>query len=154
MGQTEVTWTTEGERPLGDDAVVRAVDVALEVGGRPGHSLSIVFVDDAFLARMHGEHLGDWAETDVMAFDLGSEGRQGPEGEVYVSVDRARIVAARRGVSATREPTLYIVHGVLHLSGFDDGTEEERSRMRAAESRVLRSLGFDEDSGVHEFGAD
>ena len=84
----------------------------------------------------------------MIAFDLGEEGG-GPEGEVYVSVERAREVAARRGVEPARELALYLVHGVLHLCGYDDHDEEQSARMRAAETAVLRSLGFTDDDAPH-----
>ncbi|HED64486.1 MAG TPA: rRNA maturation RNase YbeY [Planctomycetes bacterium] len=149
----EVTWDLDdAERPLGEEDVVGAVEEALRFGGREGASLSIVFVDDATLATLHDEHLGDPTETDVITFDLG-EG-EGPVGELYVSVERARRLAHRRGVSVARELSLYLVHGALHLCGFDDGTGEERARMRAAEAKVLSALGFPSDDLDHEYGLD
>ena len=98
---------------------------------------------------MHAEHLDDPTPTDVITFDLGEEGG-GPVGELYVSVDRAREVAGRRGVSVARELTLYVVHGALHLCGYDDHEEADRSRMREAEGVVLRELGFEDDPGAHD----
>ena len=87
--------------------------------------------------------------TDVMSFDLGDD-ENGPAGELYVSVDRARAVAAERGVSLERELTLYVVHGALHLCGFDDHEESERERMRGAEREVMERLGFPPDDLPHE----
>jgi probable rRNA maturation factor len=129
--------------------VEEAARAALEEGGRAGAALSVVLVDDPTLARLHAEHLGDPSVTDVMSFDLGEDGG-GPVGEVVVSVDRARDVAARRGVSFARELALYVVHGVLHLCGHDDGDDDERSAMRAAERRVLDRLGYEADDAPHE----
>jgi probable rRNA maturation factor len=81
----------------------------------------------------------------VIAFDLGAG--PGPGGEVYVSVERAREVAARRGVPPGRELALYVVHGALHLCGFDDRRSTERAAMRAAEAAVLSALGYPEEGG-------
>ena len=147
----ELTWTLPGEPPIPDEPIERAVDGALRHGKRPGLHLAVVFVDDATLADMHGEHLGDPTETDVMAFDLGEEGA-GPAGEIYVSVDRARAVAERRGADLLRELSLYVVHGVLHLCGYDDHDPGDREHMRAAESAVMTDLGFPPDPLPHEHG--
>jgi len=136
----EVTWAA-GRRLVTDARVRSAVRAALEHGGREGIELAVVFVSDPELAELHGRTLGDTSPTDVIAFDLGEEGG-GPAGEVYVSVDRARDVAARRGLDPARELLLYVVHGTLHLCGHDDTEPAARTRMRRAERAVLASLGL------------
>ncbi len=152
VGHSEYAWCLPGEPVLSPAQVERAVELAMAHGGRHRVGLSVVFVDDPTLAQMHAEHLGDPSETDVMSFDLGEE--EGLVGELYVSVDRARKLAARRPVSLERELTLYVVHGSLHLCGFDDLEESERRRMRVAEARVMEQLGFEEDSLDHHAGTD
>ena len=137
----EVHWTVRGRRLLERAQCARLVRAALLHGGRSGGSLSLVFVSDAELARLHAEHLGDPRPTDVMTFDLGERGGE-LEGELYISVERARAVAARRGLRPARELALYVVHGCLHLLGFDDHAPADRRRMRAAERAVLAPLGF------------
>jgi probable rRNA maturation factor len=137
----QVSWAT-GERRIPDAAVRRAARAALEHGGRPGIALSVVFVSDAELARMHARHLDDPRPTDVITFDLGEE-TGGPAGELYVSAERAAAESARRGSGLERELLLYVVHGCLHLCGLDDQTPGPRARMRAAEARVLAALGLD-----------
>ena len=52
------------------------------------------------------------------------------------------------------ELVLYVVHGVLHLCGFDDHDPADRARMRDAEARVLEHLGFERDVLEHEFGTE
>jgi probable rRNA maturation factor len=136
----EVSWALGGVRLLSDAEVREAVRAALAHGGRMDAVVSVVFVTDAELARLHAEHLGDPSLTDVMAFDLGTAGG-GPAGEVYVSVERARAVARARDLAPERELALYVVHGVLHLCGFDDRRAPDRARMRRAERAVLASIG-------------
>jgi len=58
-------------------------------------------------------------------------------------------VAAARGVAFERELCLYIVHGALHLCGFDDHSSAARKRMRRAESQIMDELGYAPDSGPH-----
>lgn len=142
-----VVWSVPRDG-LDDAGVVRAVEAALLRGGRPGLELAVVLVDDATLAELHGRFLDDPTPTDVMAFDLGDG--DGPAGEVYVSVDRARAVAAERGVGLDRELALYLVHGALHLCGHDDHAEDERQAMRRAEAEVLAGLGYPADPGAHD----
>ena len=145
----EIAWEHPGPAPLADGDVRRAAEEALRHGGRPGIGLGVVFVDDARLAAMHAEYLDDPTETDVITFDLGEDG-VGPAGELYVSVDRARACARERGVSEARELALYVVHGALHLCGFDDHEPDERAAMRAAERAVLERLGYEPDDAPHE----
>jgi probable rRNA maturation factor len=139
----EVAWASARPRPrgLGLARIRRAAELALEHGGRAGESLSIVFVDDAELAAMHAEWLDDPTRTDVITFDLGENSGDGPSGELYVSTERARDVARRRGLDVVREHLLYVVHGALHLCGYDDHEPRERARMRRAERVVLARLG-------------
>ncbi|MEZ5978230.1 MAG: rRNA maturation RNase YbeY [Planctomycetota bacterium] len=149
-----IDWRVDPPEGVDDALVARCVDAALTEGGRAGTPLSVVFVDDDTLARLHGETLGDPSPTDVMSFDLSDEFEPthppSPQGEVVVSVDRARDVASRRSVSPARETCLYVVHGVLHLCGHDDHDDADRARMRRAEAVVMRSLGFDDDPSPHD----
>ena len=148
----EIAWCIEAPELLSDAHVERAVRAAMEQGGRTDVGLSVVFVDDPTLAQMHGEHLGDPSLTDVISFDLGTGG--GVVGELYVSVDRARRLARLRSVPLERELTLYVVHGSLHLAGFDDIEESDRTKMRAAEAKVMTRLGFEADGLDHSLGTD
>lgn len=126
-------------RPISDRAIRAAVRAALAHGGRAEIDVEIALVSDRALASIHGRFLGDPAATDVISFDLG-EDDGGPAGEIYVSVDRARAVARERGDPIERELALYLVHGALHLCGFDDRSPRPRARMREAEALVLADL--------------
>ena len=141
-------WDLESDL-MDEQEVRRTVEAALRHGGRAGLAVDVIFVDDPTLAELHGRFLGDPTPTDVMAFELGEEGG-GPAAEIYVSLDRARAVAQVRGGDARRETALYLVHGALHLCGYDDHEEAERAAMRAAESQVLARLGHPREAGPHE----
>jgi probable rRNA maturation factor len=144
--EIRIAWRVRG-RLLADARVRQVLRAALEVGRRPELALSVVFVGDAALARLHGRWLGDRSRTDVISFDLSDEHSE--VGELFVSATCARRVAAERGVPAGRELALYLVHGALHLCGYDDRAERARARMRRAEKRVLRELGFADDPLPH-----
>jgi len=144
--QVQIAWRVRG-RLLADARVREILRAALEFGRRPELGLSVVFVGDAALARLHGRWLGDRRATDVISFDLSDEHSE--VGELYVSATCARRVAAARGVAAGRELALYLVHGALHLCGYDDRLPRARARMRRAEARVLRALGYADDPLPH-----
>jgi probable rRNA maturation factor len=143
-----VAW--DGIEPwLGSANIVRAARAALAHGGRPDLTLSVVFVSDRALARLHERHLGDPSPTDVITFDL-SDALEGPSGEIYASSECARRTARERGVDPRRELVLYVVHGALHLCGFDDRARADRARMRVAETHVLDALGYARDDARHD----
>ncbi len=106
--------------------------------GVPCGELSIAFLTDAALARLHASFLGDPSATDVITFAGTPAFRHA--GEICVSADAAFSFAAghRRGFS--EELALYVVHGWLHLAGHDDRQAASRRRMRAAEARALSLL--------------
>jgi len=98
----------------------------------------VVIVDDAQIADLHARWFDDPTPTDVISFDLGGE--PGPAGELYVSLECALRVARERKLDSAREVLLYVVHGALHLCGFDDIRPRDRARMRKAEAQVLSQL--------------
>ena len=122
---------TRPEREL----ATRAAAAARVVGRREEVPVSLLLTDDAEIARLLGGFLGDLTETDVISFDIDGTA------EVVVNVERAAREATRRGVSRADELALYVVHGVLHVCGFDDIESKDRARMRVAEREVLVTLG-------------
>jgi len=99
--------------------------------------LSIALVDDAKIIELHGEFLGTPQPTDVISFPL-----EDNEGEVVVSVETAAREAERLKCSTPDELALYVLHGVLHLMGFDDKEAGTREKMIAAEKKVMERLGL------------
>lgn len=86
-------------------------------------SISVIWVDDAYLKNLHAAYLDDDTETDVMTFNLADS--PDIEGEIYISVDRANEHANIFNTSLESELARLIIHGMLHLSGMDDHTEAE-----------------------------
>ncbi len=114
---------------------------ALEKSGQfpiTAGELSIVFVNDATIAQVHDDFMGDPSPTDVITFPANAEMESA--GEIIVSVDHAQSRAAELGEPFSRELSLYLVHGWLHLAGFDDRNEADRAAMRLAEQRALGVL--------------
>jgi probable rRNA maturation factor len=98
--------------------------------------ISIAIVDDPTIARLHREFLHDPEPTDVLSFVL----EQSPrclEGEVVASADTAAASARQFGCTAEDELLLYVLHGALHLVGYDDTAPKLRRQMRAKEQEYL-----------------
>jgi probable rRNA maturation factor len=104
----------------------------------PPGELSLAFLTDSALARLHASFLGDPTPTDVITF--AGTPALGQAGEICVSADTARIFAAGHRRDFSGELTLYVVHGWLHLAGHDDLQPAKKKRMRAAEARALALL--------------
>jgi probable rRNA maturation factor len=107
-------------------------------GGCPAGELSLVFLTDPAIAKIHADFMDDPTATDVITF----EGDKMAElaGEICVSVDTARAYAKEHRRDFATELTLYVVHGWLHLAGYDDLEPAKKRRMRAAEKRALTLL--------------
>lgn len=105
----------------------------------PDGELSISFLTDSALARLHADYLGDPSTTDVITFE-GDE-TLGHAGDICVSVDTALAYANRHSQPLADELMRYVVHGWLHLAGYDDLESKKKRRMRAAENRALAQLG-------------
>ncbi|HRI83755.1 MAG TPA: rRNA maturation RNase YbeY [Opitutaceae bacterium] len=108
------------------------------LGACPPGELSLVFLTDAAQAGLHAEFLADPTTTDVITFE--GNPALGFAGEICVSVDTAAGYARRHRGKFSRELLLYVVHGWLHLAGYDDRQPAKKRRMRAAEARALRLL--------------
>jgi len=130
-----------------DRAAVRRVFAALDRDAPwtcPPGELSIAFVDDAEIVRLHDDFLDDPTVTDVITFPGDDATTPGDSeafaGEICVCVDQAVREAPKHGFTADDELTLYLVHGWLHLAGHDDRTDAPRAAMREAEKVALALL--------------
>lgn len=109
--------------------------------------ISIALVDNTTIHDLNRRHLNHDYETDVLSFLLDSDrpphteiprGRERSiEGEVIVSVEMAAATGPRFDFTTAQETTLYLVHGLLHLCGYDDLTEDEQPIMRKRERDIL-----------------
>lgn len=109
------------------------------LGGCPPGELSIAFLTDKALARIHADFLDDPTTTDVITFE--GNPKLGSAGEICVSADTAAHYATEHGRNFSDELTLYVVHGWLHLAGYDDLKPAKKRLMRAAEKRAIGLLG-------------
>lgn len=97
--------------------------------------LSIAFVTDMAIAKVHEAFMDDPTATDVITFP--ADPKMDFAGEIIVSVDHARNQAKKMDEPFSRELSLYLIHGWLHLAGYDDCSDEDRAAMRKAEQKAL-----------------
>ena len=104
--------------------------------------LSIAFLNKLAHSKIHGEFLQDFRPTDVITFPADPDNEL--IGEICVSVDQAIEEASHRELPFAQELSLYLVHGWLHLVGFDDQNEDDRKIMRCEEANTLSVIEKDE----------
>lgn len=104
----------------------------------PAGELSVTFLTDPALAKLHADYLDDPTTTDVITF----EGDQtlGHAGDICVSADTAQAYSEKHDKVFAEELLRYVIHGWLHLAGYDDLEPRKKRRMRAAEDRALKLL--------------
>jgi probable rRNA maturation factor len=125
--------------PIDRRRMRQAVQAVVRDAGIREARISVAMVDDAAIAKLHEQFLGDPESTDVLSFVL----EQSPpalEGEVVVSADTARSNAARYRCPAEEELLLYVIHGTLHLVGYDDTTPRQRAVMQRLQRHYLGQI--------------
>jgi probable rRNA maturation factor len=105
-------------------------------------SISIALVDNATIHEVNRRHLShDWP-TDVISFRLSDDDDPELTGELVVSAEMAVVTARQSNVDPWAELALYVVHGLLHLCGYDDTTDAGAASMRRREDEVLAREGL------------
>ena len=109
-----------------------------------GFSLAVNFVDTETICRINSEFVGHEGTTDVISFNYKVHGDPCPDdvnAELFICTDTAELAAKSLKKSFSDEIALYLVHGILHISGEDDLTPSDRKRMRRLEQKMLSELG-------------
>ena len=93
-------------------------------------TVEISIIDDKQIAKVHGEFMNDPSPTDVITFDYG---------EILVSAETALSNSEELQVSLENEILLYIIHGMLHLGGYLDGSRADFKEMKSLQEMILDS---------------
>jgi len=101
-----------------------------------GGKISCILVGDAAIRKINTKYLGHRSVTDVISFPI--ETRPFPEAELYVNVQQARRQARAYRVSVRNELTRLLVHGLLHVLGYDDKRTNQRKKMFEVQERYVR----------------
>jgi probable rRNA maturation factor len=130
-----------------------AEQVLVAEGATPEVELGLVITGQARIQELNLVHLGIDAPTDVLAFPMSpEEDSDVPDfitppdgavhlGEVIISFPQAFLQAEEHRHPVKKEVALLIVHGVLHLLGYDHGAPEPEQRMKARETDILELIG-------------
>lgn len=102
--------------------------------------INIVFVDDPYMIRLNQEYLKKDTTTDVLSFILTDESDDHLVGEVYANSEQITRQTGDYAVSFEAELCRIVIHGLLHLIGFDDQTDEEKQTMTEKEDHYLAIL--------------
>ncbi|GAC1516344.1 MAG: hypothetical protein NVS1B4_10830 [Gemmatimonadaceae bacterium] len=128
--------------PLAPRRVQQAAISVLRAERVKAALLSVTFVSRTRIAALNREHLGRRGATDVIAFGLTTVPGGPIMGDIYVAPDVARGNAASRSIGVREELLRLVVHGVLHVLGYDhgDGDDRERSCMWSRQEALLRRV--------------
>jgi probable rRNA maturation factor len=136
----------ESEFPFPENLLEQAARLALEHESESlDVELSIILSDDARLHELNLNYLGVDAATDVLSFPASeTDPETGARyiGDILISVPRAQTQAEAAGHPLEAEVQLLVVHGVLHLLGYDHARAREKARMWKAQAEILKGLGL------------
>lgn len=113
---------------------------ALTKSGVEAAELGIHFVSAKEIAKVHEQFMNVAGSTDVITFDHASEPTHKIHGEIFISVEDAIIQAREFQTTWQSEIARYVIHGILHLLGYDDLAAMPRAKMKREENRLLRQL--------------
>jgi len=117
----------------GNASMPQVLDVALSPNSALSelHEVEVSLIDDSTIADVHLQFMDIPGATDVITFD---------HGEIHISVETAQQQAIEFGNDFERELMLYIIHGLLHLAGYEDATESDRLRMDRLQQNILSKV--------------
>lgn len=125
-------------RRAGSARLAEIVRRVLRRERRGSARIAVVLIGESAMARMNRTFLGHRGSTDVISFPLGAGANL--EGEIYVNLDRAAGQAREYSVSAASELARLVIHGTLHLAGYDDRSAVKARRMKAKEDRYVEDV--------------
>lgn len=134
---------------INPDRLVAAAETVLNAHDvDPDSAISVVIVDDAAIQALNLQFREVDAPTDVLSFPADEppveiDGEPPYLGDLIIGHPYASAQAAREGHSADDSFALLVVHGTLHLLGYDHNTPEEKAEMWAAQETALKALGID-----------
>ncbi len=112
----------------------------LEGEGVRDYEISLAFVDNPTIHRLNKQYLDHDEPTDVLSFPYSGDNAKKLEGELIIGVEVAAEQAGERGHDVQAELALYVIHGLLHLCGYDDKSHAAEKEMRERERHYLTHL--------------
>lgn len=103
-------------------------------------TVSVIFIDDVKMSELNERYKKRKGTTDVLSFNLSDNGRDEVEGEVYISLERAKEQSVDYGVSVSEEIIRLVTHGLLHLAGWVHNSEKEYETMTRETEHFVASF--------------
>lgn len=127
--------------PISTPSIKKAVKLLCEAYSIFPKELTIHFVSEKTIAKLHKIYFNDGSVTDCITFPCDPPDENCEVlGEIFICPKVALSYAQKHGLDPQKELLLYLVHGFLHLMGFDDLTAKERRKMRIQEKKCLKIL--------------
>lgn len=143
MPETPIEFVTEDIEftLINQDEIKDWINQVIITHGYQLENLTYVFCSDEYLHDMNLEYLHHDTYTDIITFDNADDAGL-IESDIFISIDRVKENAQSLGTSFPNELHRVMIHGVLHLLGFDDKTPELKEKMRQEEDRSLEARKF------------
>lgn len=119
-----------------EEAIVNWIQEVVKSEGATIQELVYIFCDDDRLLELNKTYLNHDTYTDILTFPYGDE--KAIQGDIFISIPRVRDNAGNFQVNTEEELRRVMVHGVLHLLGYDDYSEEEKEKMRDLENKKMK----------------
>ncbi|MDP8213112.1 MAG: rRNA maturation RNase YbeY [Candidatus Zapsychrus exili] len=121
--------------------IVKIAKTILRHEGIKKSIVSIVFVTSQKIIALNKKFLGKTYATDVLAFDFKGDAKNGAlEGDIIISTDAVIKNSKEFKTNVEEEIALYVIHGILHLLGFDDHKKKDTEVMRLKEKELLKCI--------------
>lgn len=141
MAIVEFTFFNETELPLplNEQQAQRIAEAVLKGESRSALFIEVVFVDDDEILRINLEHLQHDYVTDIITFPYHDEGEE-IEGTLFCCAPQIFRQADEESIEHGTEFARILIHGILHLCGYEDGQPEQKARMTAKENYYLNQF--------------
>ncbi len=120
------------------DHIVQLINLSLEATKYNQVKINIIFCDNDKLNSFKQEYFNDDVLTDIVTFPIKNDNKL--EAEIYISIEMAKINADEFNVTLNNELSRLIVHGVLHLIGFNDDTEDSKKIMFLKQDEIISNF--------------
>ena len=120
------------------DHIIQLINLSLEATRYNQVKINIIFCNNDKLNSFKQEYFNDDALTDIITFPIKNDNDL--EAEIYISIEMAKINAEKFNVSLNNELSRLIVHGVLHLIGFNDDTKDSKKIMFLKQDEIISNF--------------
>jgi probable rRNA maturation factor len=127
---------------LSEERLAGLTKLVLEENGQSGRwAITILLTSDVHIQQLHRDYMGIDTPTDVMTFPADPvEGETDAGGDIVISVEQAAEQGPEHGLTKEQEIEFLIVHGLLHLCGWDDHDDDDRASMLDYQAKMIREF--------------